>query len=192
MVSVISVIIILDPIIILMAVIIVAFNFLIDIIINKIYYQNNIDYTPFQRKNAYVKRVFYQPQYAKDLKINKNLADIFINMYNSNIKNINSITIKYGKKLSLIYALKSVVNNILAIGVTGYLCYMVLNKGMTIGTFVSLQSATESVIGNLNSFLTSFSNFYNQSLYIDNLKTILDYKSKIEKKKGITLEKILE
>lgn len=189
LVSVISVIIILDPIIILMAVIIVAFNFFIDIIINKINYQNNIDYTPFQRKNAYVKRVFYQPQYAKDLKINKNLADIFINMYNSNIKNINSITVKYGKKLSFIYALKSVVNNILAIGVTGYLCYMVLNKGMSIGTFVSLQSATESVIGNLNSFLTSFSNFYNQSLYIDNLKTILDYKSKIEKKKGITLEK---
>lgn len=189
LVSIISVVIILDPFIILIALFIVAFNFLINIILNKITYQNNIDYTPFQRKNSYVKRVFYQPQYSKDLKINNSLADIFINMYNNNVKNINRITVKYGKKLSLIYALKSIVNNILIIGIIGYLCYMVLNKGMTIGTFVSLQSAAERVIGSLSSFLSSFSNFYNQSLYIDNLKTILDYKTKIELEKGFPLEK---
>lgn len=183
-ISIISVIIILDPVILWVSIALVIINFIFDIIFNNVNYKMNMEYTSSHRKHSYVKRIFYQPQFAKDIKLNRKFSDIFIGMYNDTIKDLRMINIKYGKKAAIIYSIKYAINDIFNLGIMIYLCYMTVYNGMLIGTFVSLQNSSSHFMNGLSSFLSSFSDFYNQSLYIDNLRVIMEYNPNIEKDEG--------
>lgn len=182
--SIVSIIIILDPFILYVSIALVFINFVFDIIMNNVNYKMNMEFTPCQRKHSYVKRIFYQPQFAKDIKLNRKFSDIFIGMYNDAVKNMKELSIKYGKKVAVIYCIKYAANDLFNLGIMIYLCYMTVFKGMVIGTFVSLQNSSSQFMNGLSGFLSSFSDFYNQSLYIDNLRVILEYNPDIENEEG--------
>jgi len=173
-----------DPIIIIFSIANIVTAFLFGLFINKDNYNCSQESTRFKRILSYAKRILYQPQYAKDLRLEKNLGSIFLKRYNDAMSDIMDTTKKYGKKMML----KNIIQTIIQVGFDAlimiYLSWKVVRLDYTLGKFVALMNTSQQLGVSLSRFLNSFSGFHNSSLYIENLLTILNYEPVMEEREG--------
>ncbi len=65
---------------------------------NKLNYRLRMERNPFERKREYVKRVFYLPDYAKELRLNPKTADILYKDFEKTNEEIYQVEKSYAKK----------------------------------------------------------------------------------------------
>lgn len=148
---------------------------------NRLVEKKKEEILPVERKIKYVHRIFYQREYAADIKSTR-LPYILKKLYNENSDQKINIIKKYAKKVLVwLYAqniLGILYNTIIMI----YISYnMVVNKKITgIGKFTSLITANSQLMTSLYSFFGFIAKADNIGLYAVKIKKFFECMSSIE------------
>ena len=181
-VSLSTLIISMDGIIILFVLLGVIANFSQSIILSKLNYKTNVLLTPISRRQNYIKRLLYIPEYGKDIKCS-DVSKTGKKYYGQSLRNIIDILKKYGLKVALI----STMIVMLASGMSAMIMMILFARvwwGVyKISDFTALSSSISQLQNSLNQFLNTTSNLYSNSMYIDDFKYIYNYNGHEHKKK---------
>ncbi|WP_029503534.1 ABC transporter ATP-binding protein [Lachnoclostridium phytofermentans] len=155
--------------------------------ITKLEYDYDMEYKRLMRKADYSKRVFYQPEYAKEIK----LSDIEIPLrkqFDEAIIEIETTARKMGVKVAIL----SLINWISVFTILSYLCvplylgYLSLVKRtIALGDVAAMNNAQQAVRNNLDGFNYSLVAFQEVGQFAQRFRRFLDYEIKIEKQCGI-------
>jgi ATP-binding cassette subfamily B protein len=158
-----------------------------DTVKSKLRYDYSIRQTIYERRDGYIKRVFYELQYAKELRL-FNIGKMLLEDFKENVQKVQGLLKKQGRVLSFLEFLAEFFRvGILIIGVSLYLIWKIYNGFLSPGDFFALFIATMQFSAQLKSLLSGFTEFYDHSMYINNLREVLDYEQVIERK-GIIKE----
>ncbi len=182
-----SIIIYLDPILIIFALAGALLSAMISKRLSKLRYEYNYDKTIFDRKMSYVNRVFYEPQYAKEMKMDS-LHFYFIDFYKKVLRDVIYYIKNRTNKIAWWEFLAGIQNVILQTLMTIFLTWRVYSGVISIGDYAALLNSTFTLIFQLQSFSTLIPMFYEHSLYIENFKEIIDNEPNIEKDHGINID----
>ncbi len=188
-ISVISVLILLDPIVILFALAGVAINLIISIMIQKLNHKLDVEFSLPRRVQRYIKeRIIYQPEYAKDIRMTPSLFSIFHKDYDKTLKDMLKMSKRHGAKYLLLEIPRVFLLGALELGKMLYLAHSVFFGTATAGTFSALMNSSEHFESALNGLGNSVSSFVRTGLDIENLMTIKGKKGVIETSDGIELD----
>ena len=178
---IISLIATIDYLFIIFGVLASALVFLQGILFNKISFNENQERTPFNRKQGYVKRVIYQTEYAKEIKLYQSICILLKTIFKEGKNGLLEITRRYGKEktcLSCLFAFCQLAfENLLP---WFFIAKRTFSGLITIGSAAAIFNATNQLPYALNGLFNIIPQMHQHSLYINNLKEILNYKSSIE------------
>lgn len=169
-----------DWIIILFALFGVITNFIQSLIISKLNYKTNLVLTPISRRQNYIKRILYIPDYAKDIKCS-DVISTGKRYYVFSLKEIIHVLKQYGLKVALINTGITILSFI-----SSATMMILLFKRVWIGTcmisdFTALTSSVTQLESVLNQFLTTITSMYSNSMYIEDLKFVYHYNDQSHK-----------
>lgn len=156
-------------------------NFLLAFLINHISYKKDLESRLWQRKRDYTNRVFYQGEYAKEVRMSSIQNKLIKDFSAANNKLIKVIE-HYGRKLfvfdwiSFIFSRDVVLNGLYMVLI---LYRALVLKTLSYGEVVGLLNASKSFQGNLNRFAASIPVFSKYSLYIEKMRVFLNYKNTV-------------
>jgi len=181
MTAMISLLLVMGPGIILITVFQMLIMTLFEIRRNKLNIKKREQIVPLERKLNYVHRIFYQKEYAADIKAT-NIKDYLFDMYrdNGNSK-INVIKRFAGKFLVWKYA-QGFLDIIYNVGIMGYISYGLLVSGRLtgVGSFMSLMSANGQLVVAFRGLFGFISQTNNLNLYADKIRLFFNTQSTIE------------
>lgn len=161
-------------------------SFILDYIItdkdNKSYYKYELEVTRYERRRDYYQRVFYLKEYAKELRLNKHIAESYIDEYCRSNNTVRDISLKYGPLWTLFYILKYLLVGIIINRglVFSIVAYQVLGSGsLSIGGSYAVFSSVSGFFGKVSSVISFVPELKKSSLYIDKVKAFLDRDSTI-------------
>lgn len=164
----------------------VSLGFLIKTKLNKIRYNKNVELNPIDRKLAYVERVFYLQDYAKELRqrgIAEHLRSEYQKTTNEKIFRIQ----KYMGKIFGFSLLSAMLTSVLpSAGVTGYLIVRyIVDPSLSLGSFSASIDASFKLYWTIDDIGNYLNLFHEHSLYIEKVKKFIEYEPKI---KGVEKE----
>lgn len=155
-------------------------NFVFNRKISKLDYERNKDMTPHNRRIAYINRVMYLPEYAKEMRLT-GVFSLMKHHYNESIEGLKDVTQKYTKR--------AVINHWLYVEFTftfifeGLLIYgayrTLVSRTMSLAELAVITSMMVSTTWILIGFTESLTNLFKNGLFIEYLRTFLEYKEKI-------------
>ncbi len=151
---------------------------------NKVWFQRDVDYKPFERKRSYINRVFYLPDYAKEMRLHPLKESLQEDFKQTNEK-MKHVIDKYSLKLYvLMFFGNFVFNSFLIDGVyTGLLAYRaIVQKSITYGTLAGMLDGSWVLKNHLNNVAQSVSAFQKSSLYTEKFRGFLDYEIQMQDK----------
>ena len=86
-------------------------SFLFSRMLNKVFLQNTVEKNPSERKRAYVHRVFYLNEYAKEVRLNPEITNRLYEEFDSTNQQIRDIERKYAKKRSILSFVTNYLTN---------------------------------------------------------------------------------
>ncbi|MCR4990957.1 MAG: ABC transporter ATP-binding protein/permease [Lachnospiraceae bacterium] len=162
-------------------------NFIFNRKISHLDYDRNKDMAPHNRRIAYINRVMYLPEYAKEMR----LTDVFSLMrrqYREAITGLADVTRKYTKKAMFFHWMYVMFTfTFIFEGLLIYGAYRTLvSNTMTLAELAVITSMMVSTTWILIGFTESLASLFKNGLFIEYLRTFLDYKEKIpEDSEGI-------
>ncbi len=180
LISLILILVTLDPVLIIISVVGMLITVWANIINTKKVYQMDLAFTRIDRTFDYIKRIFYLPQYAKDIR-KTNLSTFLQERFKKQTDQKQKLINKHWPPIIAIAVAGSWLYNLINVGIAAfYLAMKTLRNQITIGDF----TAMTSVINNLSNQMLQVSNIISQyvqhSQYIDNYLEVIDYKSKLK------------
>lgn len=147
---------------------------------SRIDYLRNQDMAPHNRRIAYVNRVAYLPEYAKEMR----LTDVFSLMkhqYQEAITGVADVTRKYTKRAMLNHWLYVMFTfTFIFEGLLIYGAYRTLvSKTMSLSQLAVITSMMVSTTWILIGFTESLTNLFKNGLFIEYLRTFLEYREKL-------------
>jgi ATP-binding cassette subfamily B protein len=184
-----GIIVILDPMLLIIAIICAIISAWANKLIAKLTYDYNNSLTAAQRGCDYCKRILYIPDYAKETRffpVTSLIKSKYENYFTRKIDILNSS----GKKITLYSIIPDFIITILLHGiVVAYLIWKIKNGYLTPGDFIALLLATSQFSNQLAGLGNQLNSFYSNSLYIDNINKLFDYESEIEDRKNGLISK---
>lgn len=168
-----------------------AVGFIINIItrfiITKLEYQYNLEKQRIGRKADYSKRVFYQPEYAKEIKL-AGIEEALMEQYDEAIAEERKMALKYSLKIlppTLInWICTFTVCQFFAVPV--YLAYLAIEKKVIgLGDVASLKNATNEIKNLLDQMNYALVDFQTVGQYAEKFRCFMDYQIDIEGCEGI-------
>ncbi len=155
-------------------------NFVFNRMISHIDYDRNKDMNPHNRRIAYINRVMYLPEYAKEMR----LTDVFSLMrrqYKESITGLADVTKKYTKKAMVLHWLYVMFTfTFIFEGLLIYGAFCTLVRGsMSLAQLSVITSMMVSTTWILIGFTESLTSLFKNGLFIEYLRTFLEYKEKI-------------
>jgi ATP-binding cassette subfamily B protein len=171
-----------NPIIAIFPVVGFAVNILTRFEITRQEYQFDMEKKRINRKSDYSKRVFYQPEYAKEIKLSEIEKPLREQFYES-MKEESQAAHKYGKRIAFL----SLINWCFAFtalqyfAVPVYLGYQALVRAnIALGDVVSLKRATDQIQWKLDQTNYALIDFQKVGQYAEKFRRFVEYKEKIE------------
>ena len=170
-----SFIIVTDKVTLLIAAVIVPVAVFVPRIINKLFVKREEELVPIRRKRDYVNRVFYLPDFIKDIKTG-NIAEKLKKDFKDSSDDMEKPIVKFAKKIIPLQILNNSIADIMVDGVfLVYLFYQVIVLGKYgLGMALGLYNSGNKFINSLYNFSFRLPTFQNHSLYIDKLRTFLE------------------
>ena len=156
---------------------------------NRNYYERDMEFVPFSRRMNYVNRVMYLPQYAKEMRLS-GIFGVLRNIYGDAVSGMFKTVDKYWKRITIIGSLNGLLCfSVVFQGTWLYAAYLAMvQKSIQLGDFMVLSSAIVSVTWMLFGVKDGVVEGAKNAIYIDNLKSFLAYKPKIdENQKGLSV-----
>lgn len=166
------------------AVLFVAFpiigNFVFDRLLGRIDFQRNKDMAPYNRKIAYVNRVMYLADYAKEVRLTKAFALMKRN-YREAIRGVADVTRKYTAKAVVYHWFRvQFTFSFIFEGLLIYGAYRTLvSRTMSLAQLAVLTSMMVSSTWILIGFTESLVKAFKNGLFVDNLRGFLEHKESI-------------
>ncbi len=164
-----------DPVLVLFALVPFGVGFLRRIR-NKIAFKENDEVQKIEWRRSYIQRAFYLSDYAKEMRLSgmpeKLLAD-----HRRTVDDFKRIKRKYGLREAVLDYIIRVSHEVVTIlGASLYAVYAAMVKGtMGAGDCLVVLNSIGSVSGYLQGLVTNIASFHEHGLYIENLRTFLDY-----------------
>lgn len=136
----------------------------------------------------YVQRCFYLNEYAKEMRLT-HMPDKMLDDYQGTLDDFIRIKKRYGKKISVLdYIIKMSHEVATVLGATFYTVYATLVRGtITAGDCLVVINSIGSVSMFLSGLVSNIASFHEHALFIDNLRSFLDYQPKIrDNPEGLT------
>ncbi len=155
-------------------------NFVFNRMNSRLDYKRNKDMAPHNRRIAYINRVMYLPEYAKEMR----LTDVFSLMkrqYKESITGLADVTQKYTKRAAINHWLYVMFTfTFIFEGLLIYGAYRTLvSDTMSLAQLAVITSMMVSTTWILIGFTDSLTNLFKNGLFIEYLRTFLEYKEKI-------------
>ena len=162
-------------------------RFLVAKVLNKLNYDLRIKTNPLERKRNYVSRVFYLNDYAKELRLHKNVGDAlekeFIEANDEIIKERKAVA---GKKTFLLFSRNYMVGDFIMDGL--YITYLVFQAAVLHTVAYSDAVVLFNRTGSLRRAMAGIADIFPQaqenSLYVDKIRAFLDYVPKMNVMEG--------
>ncbi len=161
-------------------------NIVTRFMITKLEYQYNLEKQRIGRKADYSKRVFYQPEYAKEIKLT-GIEKALLEQYDEAIKEEQAVARKYG----LMIIPLSLINWIFAFTlfqyftVSTYLAYLAIEKNtIQLGEVASLKNATNDIQQRLDNMNYALVDFQTVGQYAEKFRRFMEYEINIEGYEG--------
>lgn len=151
-------------------------NFVFNRKISHIEFERNKDMAPYNRKIAYVNRVMYLSDYAKEIRLTKAFA-LMKRHYNEAIRGVIQVTKKYTPKaivfhwLRVMFVFSFIFEGLLIYGAYRTLVTNTMSMSELAVITSMMVSSTWILIGFTDSLMTAFKN----GLFVDNLRNFLEY-----------------
>ena len=177
-----TMIITMNPIVAIFPIVGFIINIITRFIITKLEYQYNVEKQKIGRKADYSKRVFYQPEYAKEIKLT-GIEEALIAQYEEAIAEERKMALKYSLKIippTLINWI-SVYTLCQFYAVPVYLAYLVIEKkSIQLGDVASLKNATNNIKNRLDQMNYALVDFQTVGQYAEKFRRFMDYEINIE------------
>lgn len=155
-------------------------NFVFDRKLGRIDFQRNKDMAPHNRKIAYINRVMYLADYAKEVRLTKAFALMKRN-YREAIQGVAEVTKKYTAKATIFHWLRvQFTFSFIFEGVLMYGAYRtIVSRTMSLAQLAVLTSMMVSATWILIGFTESLVKAFKNGLFVDNLRGFLEHQEKI-------------
>ena len=180
-VTILGVLIAMDWIVAVILLISVSLSFFLKIKLNQLQYARSLEENVINRKRSYVSRVFYMPDYAKELRqggIGESLE-----------RRYGEITQEYigcqkrwlGKILGLSFLVTVCSDLMTQIGIVGYLIVRKLTDPLlSLGAFAASINATMKLYWQINSIGDYLTKFNEHSLYVEKFRRFIEYQPTVK------------
>lgn len=174
------------------SIIFVVISFIMSVCFNQLYnricFRVRIDRNPVERKREYTKRVFYLSDYAKELRLNPEVADILQERFKKANDEIYEIEKKYSKRRFILsYMKRHISNNLFSDFI--YTSYLVYKAAVMHALSFSSVAILFNSFGRLKQGMRIFTDVYpyacETSLYVQKIVDFLKTEPKIVDGKGI-------
>lgn len=159
-----------------------ALTFVFSQILNKVNYKNRLEKNPLERRRAYVHRVFYLNEYAKEIRLNPEISERLYEEFDSTNNKIRQVEKAYAKKRTGLQFLTNYVTNDFITDVL-YIIYLVYRAAIVHAISFSSVVVLWNSSGHLRNSLRQIAKIYPQvsenSLYIEKIRGFLNYEKKI-------------
>jgi len=172
--SVIAILISLDVFMISFTIINIFISLLLSNKKNKSIYIYDQEEQNINRQRSYVKRIFYLPEYAKELKLYP-VAYKLIKKYSDETNKLKALINKYFTKIFLIDSSIGASNSVISVLMILYLSYSVSIGRISIGDFLALEKSTGTLSSSIRNVFNIITELKRHSLYIDNFLTFINY-----------------
>ncbi len=154
--------------------------------ITKLEYKFDMEQKKIMRKADYSKRVFYQPEYAKELKLSR-IDEPLRRQMEVAIEEVS----KAAKKIGIRIAILSLINWIVVFTFLSFFCvplylgYLaIVKRSVTLGDVTAMNNATNGVRNNLDVLNYCLVDFQKIGLYAQRFRRFIEYEIKIEEHMG--------
>lgn len=188
-----GVMIVLDPMLLVFAVLVGVIRFVNQRIQIKLKYAANTEAKPVERERDYAKRVFYLNDYAKEIRLSR-IHEVIHKRFVSANTRLLDIWGKYGKKRFGADACAGTASELFGtFGMYAYLAFGVMVRGnITIGDFSALAQSTGRFSNRLRMVLNVTLEFAEHSVYVDKFRRFMEYEPVIEGHGGALPDKELQ
>lgn len=172
----------LNPMVAVFPVIGFIINIVTRFIITKLEYQFSIEQKKIRRKADYSRRVFYQPEYAKEIKLT-GIEEALMEQYNEAIAEERKIALKYSLKILPPTLINWICTYTLCqfFAVPVYLAYLAIEKQtIRLGEVASLKNATNEIKYRLDQMNYALVDFQTVGQYAEKFRRFMDYEINIE------------
>ena len=148
---------------------------------NKIAFKENEDIQKLAWKANYIQRGFYLQDYAKEMRLT-GMSDKLLHDLDETTVEVERIKRKYGiRNAALDYVCRISHEVVTVLGACLYAVYATLVRGTVgVGDCIVVLNSIGSVSGYLQGLVTNLVSFHEHALYIENLRSFLDYEPKIK------------
>ena len=169
-----------DKISVLFVILPVIGNFVFNRRISHLDYARNRDMAPHNRRIAYINRVMYLPEYAKEMRLTGVFA-LMRKQYREAITGVADVTKKYTKKAAVLHWLYVMFTfTFIFEGLLIYGAYRTLvSRSMTLAQLSVITSMMVSTTWILIGFTESLTALFKNGLFVEYLRTFLEYKERI-------------
>ncbi len=157
-------------------------NIVTRFIITKLEYEYGLEKQRIGRKADYSKRVFYQPEYAKEIKLT-GIEDALLEQYDEAIAEERKMALKYSLKILAPTLINWITVFTLCqfFAVPVYLAYLAIEKkSIQLGDVASLKNATNSIKSHLDQMNYALVDFQNVGQYAEKFRRFMEYEVNIE------------
>ncbi|MCL2604125.1 MAG: ABC transporter ATP-binding protein/permease [Defluviitaleaceae bacterium] len=158
-----------------------AVSFLFRVKISKLDFKLNEKLNPILRKRDYINRIFYLPDYVKEIRLNR-IKERLYEDYAQSETNVYETLKKPSRKIAIIEFLQDYItgNFIFDLVYLVYLMFMTIVRGaLGFGALFGLFRSAQWASGTINDFSGSLAQLQEHSLYIEKVRTFLSYELKI-------------
>lgn len=152
----------------------------IEAVKGKIEVKKDKEMTVHKRSKAYVKRIIYLKEYAKDMRTS-DVFDILHGRYEDAVENNQKLIKKYGKKIAPLESMVGFFGQALPVASAyGYATYRyAIKRNLLLADFSVIMTAMSNLRDVVNDLGNAFSYIKKEALYFGNLKEFLEYESKV-------------
>ena len=148
--------------------------------LGEIRYGRDAESKPAERRKEYVKRIFYEKDYAKELRLGQMHKVLFVQMRES-VEQLRDIARKYGHRLMWMEGLFALLSEIIVyFGAILFSLYRTLvQKTMLVGDcYVTINCVTQIsyIVGDVG---TDIRQLYEDAKFIRNIRTFLEYENAV-------------
>lgn len=155
---------------------------------SRLSFRQYLERTRLERQINYVQRVYYEPQYAREIRLFA--MNLFVmQRYKGFFADLQRLLKRQGLRLWLFSGLEKILNECLYIVVTLlYLTGRFFAGAITIGGFSALFNGIFQFGDQIYSLLSRLPQLYEHSLYLETVQTVLKAQPQIEHTRGIELD----
>ncbi len=169
-----------------------ALTFIFSQILNKVNFSNRLEKNPPERKRAYVHRVFYLNEYAKEIRLNPEIAGRLFEEFDDSNNKIRDVEGKYAKKRTVLGFVSNYLTNNFISDVI-YITYLVfraaVSRVISYSSVVVLWNTSGGLKRSLHDIAGIVPQISENSLYIEKIRDFLNYEQKITSTRKLPVPK---